>query len=98
MFNGQGTYSYPSGGRYEGDFESGKPHGKGTYTYNSGGKYVGEWKDDLREGRGTYTYPDGKIEEGIYKSHQLVEVLKTTEDKNIKKSIKIRLFRITTII
>ena len=79
--HGQGTFTWANGESYVGEFADHKFNGKGTYTYNSGGKYVGEWKDDLREGRGTYTYPDGKIEEGIYKSDQVVEVLKTTEDK-----------------
>ena len=44
--NGQGTYIYPNGEKYEGDWKNGKYHGHGTYSWSNGNKYVGEWKDD----------------------------------------------------
>ena len=43
--NGQGTYIYPNGEKYVGDWKNGKYHGQGTYTWSDGRKYVGEWKD-----------------------------------------------------
>ena len=65
-YTGQGTYTYASGSKYEGEFNEGKRNGQGTYTYASGSKYVGEWKDDKIHGQGTYTYADGDKYEGEF--------------------------------
>ena len=43
--HGEGTLTFPDGGKYVGEFKEGKIHGQGTYTYPDGEKYVGEWKD-----------------------------------------------------
>ena len=43
--DGQGTYIYPNGEKYVGDWKNGKYHGHGTYTWSDGRKYFGEWKD-----------------------------------------------------
>jgi hypothetical protein len=43
--HGQGSYTYPDGGKYEGEWKVGKNHGQGTFTFSDGGKYVGEFKD-----------------------------------------------------
>ena len=55
--NGQGTYTYPRGGKYVGVFKNGKRNGHGTYTFPDGRKYVGESKDGQWDGQGTITYP-----------------------------------------
>ena len=65
--NGQGTYTYPSGGKYVGEWKDGKRNGQGTYTYPSGNKYVGEYKDGKRNGQGTYTYSNGNKYAGGHK-------------------------------
>jgi len=43
--HGQGTYTYPDGGKYEGEWKDGKRTGQGTYTHSNGDKCVGENKD-----------------------------------------------------
>jgi len=58
--NGQGTYIYPNGEKYVGDWKNGKYHGHGTYSWSNGNKYVGEWKGGNLNGQGTYTFPDGR--------------------------------------
>ena len=58
--NGQGTFTYPDGREYIGEWKDGKKHGYGTMTSPDGSKYVGKWKDDKRDGQGTIIYPDGK--------------------------------------
>ena len=44
--DGTGTYSYPSGAKYIGDFQKGKMNGWGMCTYSNGSIYKGEWKNE----------------------------------------------------
>ena len=67
LFNGQGTYTYPSGREYSGQFSAGNFSGIGTMSWPDGTKYVGEFKDDKFNGQGTYTYPDGTKYVGEFK-------------------------------
>ena len=43
QIHGKGTFSYASGGVYDGEYKEGQKHGKGTYTWKDGTKFVGEW-------------------------------------------------------
>jgi hypothetical protein len=47
--NGQGTYTYPSGSQYIGEWKDGNRHGEGTYTYANGTK-EGFWITDKFKG------------------------------------------------
>ena len=68
--NGQGTYIYPNGEKYVGDWKNRKYHGHGTYTYPDGIMYVGEFKDGSENGQGTLTYSDGRKYEGEFKDEK----------------------------
>ncbi len=57
--NGQGTYVYPSGAKYIGEFRDGEIHGTGVCYYTDGSKYSGQWVHRFPEGKGTKTFPDG---------------------------------------
>jgi len=58
---GQGTFTWPDGEKYVGEWKDSKRTGQGTYTYTNGDKYVGEWNDSKRTGQGTFTYsPNGE--------------------------------------
>ena len=65
--NGQGTYTWPDGRKYVGQFKDGKAHGQGTFTWPGGQKYVGQYKDGKINGQGTYTWADGQKYVGLYK-------------------------------
>src|SRR6516225_8483883 len=54
-----GTYTFPDGRKYVGEYRDNKRNGKGTYTWPDG-KYVGEYRDGKENGRGTLTLPDGR--------------------------------------
>lgn len=43
MRNGQGTYFYSNGDRYEGGWRDNMRHGKGTFYDNDGSLYIGDW-------------------------------------------------------
>ena len=57
--NCYGTYTWPDGNKYVGEFKEDKRNGQGTFTFLNGSKYVGEFKDGKMQGQGTYTWVDG---------------------------------------
>ena len=60
-------------------------NGYGTYMWSDGSKYVGEHKDGKQHGHGTLTYADGRVEKGIWKNGQLLEL-----KEEMKKEMKFR--------
>ena len=44
-YHGQGTWTSPSGYKYDGEWKDGMRSGQGTETWSSGWKYVGEWRE-----------------------------------------------------
>jgi hypothetical protein len=67
--NGQGTYRYPDGSEYTGQFRNAKMHGEGTYTYaGRGEKYTGEWRNGVINGQGTYFYRSGNRYDGGWRN------------------------------
>lgn len=57
--DGKGTYVYPSGAKYIGEFKDGEIHGVGVCYYTDGSKYSGQWEHRYPSGRGTKTFADG---------------------------------------
>jgi hypothetical protein len=49
-----GTYEWPNGERYEGEWLNGNKHGKGTWTSKNGDKYMGEWDNSMAHGYGIH--------------------------------------------
>lgn len=66
--NGQGTYTYPDGSVYVGQWKNDKLHGQGTFTYSDGSVYVGQWEKSQRNGQGTFTRPSGSKYQGQWKN------------------------------
>lgn len=71
--NGKGTYVYPSGAKYVGDFKNGEINGVGVCYYTNGSKYSGEWRARFPEGKGTKTYSDGAKLTGLWKKGKPVD-------------------------
>ena len=67
-----GTYTYPDGEKYVGEWKDDKMYGQGTYAFASGDKYVGEYKEDKRHGQGTYTFVGGRKETGYFMNGDFV--------------------------
>ncbi|MBK9339038.1 MAG: hypothetical protein IPM98_21865 [Lewinellaceae bacterium] len=65
--DGKGTFVYPSGAKYIGDFKNGEIHGVGVCYYTDNSKYSGEWKNRYPDGKGTKTYSDGTKRTGCGK-------------------------------
>lgn len=69
---GQGTFAYPDGSKYEGQFAAGKFEGQGTFYFANGDKYVGQFKANYPHGQGTRTHPDGKVETGEWREGEFI--------------------------
>ena len=62
-----GTYTFPDGAKYVGEFRDGKQNGQGTYTFPNGEKYVGEFRDDKYNGNGAeYSLNGSTIRRGYW--------------------------------
>ena len=72
--NGYGTYTWPSGGKYVGEWKDGKRNGLGKYYASQNDKgndwiYIGEWKDNDRSGYGVifnYYGSDTPFPQGLW--------------------------------
>jgi len=65
--NGQGTFTWPDGQKYVGQWKDGNYDGQGTLTLADGQKYVGQFKDGNYDGQGTMTLADGQKYVGQFK-------------------------------
>jgi hypothetical protein len=66
--NGYGTYVFPSGEKYVGNWVNLKRKGFGTNYWVSGDWYRGDWLDDKKHGQGTYQYKNGDKYVGQYQN------------------------------
>ena len=72
--HGRGTFTYPNGDVFEGEWVSGwRADGFGVMRWSDGGQYEGEWKRDRRHGSGKMRYPNGDVFEGTWHSDARVD-------------------------
>ena len=57
--NGKGTFIWPNGDKYNGNWKNQKPHGLGTFKWVNGTKYIGDWELGIQNGQGTVTWANG---------------------------------------
>ena len=62
----EGTFTYPNGQVYIGQWEFLERNGRGTMKYADGRVYVSEFKSGLRHGKGIMTWPSGRRYEGEF--------------------------------
>lgn len=62
---GYGTYSFPSGNTYKGNFVNMKRQGQGAFYYAGGSMFEGEWNENNMVS-GTFTYNTGAQYIGTY--------------------------------
>ncbi len=62
---GFGTYQFPSGNKYVGNFKNKKREGQGTFFFSNGDTFEGTFLDNFQYS-GTYTYSSGAKYVGTY--------------------------------
>jgi serine/threonine protein kinase len=68
--DGRGTMIFPTGYRYEGEFQDGERNGCGTLTFENGRQYVGQFKDDQFNGVGEWILESGDRYVGEFKDNR----------------------------
>ncbi|MEL6637394.1 MAG: caspase family protein [Bacteroidota bacterium] len=66
-YDGRGTYVYPSGAKYQGQFRQGKINGEGVLYFSNGNRYSGQWVDHYRQGEGRLVFTNGDVYEGHFR-------------------------------
>eukprot|EP01117_Protostelium_nocturnum_P010304 TRINITY_DN3700_c4_g1_i1.p1 TRINITY_DN3700_c4_g1~~TRINITY_DN3700_c4_g1_i1.p1 ORF type:complete len:371 (-),score=103.09 TRINITY_DN3700_c4_g1_i1:154-1266(-) len=61
-----GSYRWPNGRSYRGEWKGLLRSGKGYYQWPDGRSYDGEWQQDKRHGKGLYAWNDGDYFEGTF--------------------------------
>lgn len=70
--NGQGTFAYPDGSRYDGQFVDGRLEGLGTWYFTNGDRYVGAFRGNFPHGKGTLYTEDGTVTSGEWREGEYV--------------------------
>ena len=62
-FNGSGSYRFPNGDIYSGEYKNGSQVGTGVYKWNNGDVYTGNFYNGYFDGYGLLKYASGQIDE-----------------------------------
>ena len=68
--DGIGTMVYPSGNRYDGEYQNGYRSGCGTFTFSNGRRYIGQFEADQFNGQGTWILENGERYIGEFKDNR----------------------------
>ena len=68
--DGKGTLIYPTGNRYDGQYENGQRQGCGTFTFANGRRYVGQHQADAFHGKGTWILENGERYIGTFENNK----------------------------
>ncbi|MDX1942764.1 MAG: caspase family protein [Saprospiraceae bacterium] len=70
--DGKGTFAYPDGSKYEGQFRNGKPEGKGIFFYINNDRYEGNFRAGFPHGNGTLFKTDGQNKAGLWRDGEYI--------------------------
>ena len=95
-----GTYYYPMGDIYEGEFKNNEKEGYGIFYYSDGTIYEGEWKSNYPEGYGILYCLSGNIYETEWKNRKLIRkrIFGSSWDPIYNGKIKVIFARILSLL
>ena len=67
-YNGNGTFLYLNGDKYQGQWKSGQMQGSGKYEYYNGDRYEGQFHFNKKDGTGTYVWKNKVSYTGQWKN------------------------------
>ncbi|MBL7828173.1 MAG: caspase family protein [Saprospiraceae bacterium] len=70
--NGAGTFAYPDGSKYEGNFVDGKFDGEGIFYFANGDVYTGHFKENYPDGAGVRVLKDKSEEAGEWRQGEFL--------------------------
>lgn len=70
---GTGTYQWPTGDKYVGQFVDYKIQGTGTYYWANGSRYEGQWVQNRQEGQGKLFLTNGMVQSGNWKGGKFMD-------------------------
>lgn len=79
--HGKGTYNWPDGNKYMGEYKKGKKHGWGVYSWASGKEYEGTWKNGVHDGFGFMkVHSKSEKKKGYWKDGEFVKWVEEQEE------------------
>ena len=67
--HGEGTFTWPDGRTYAGQFVNDRKEGHGVFTWSDGRTYEGGWKDGKQHGEGIYkSKGKGTARKGVWEN------------------------------
>ena len=69
--HGKGTYLWPNGDKYVGDWINDEATGQGIYYSREGWRYEGKFQNLVFHGAGTYYFANGKSKKGVWLNGKL---------------------------
>jgi hypothetical protein len=87
--HGVGTFTWPDGKKYIGEYVMDKKHGNGKYYWNDQKYYEGFWFNSKQHGEGI-SYNNGKLKKVIYRFGKRVRDFENEDKENmvIEKNIE----------
>ncbi len=67
-FEGEGSYKWPNGRIYEGQWKNNKMDGYGSFSFGDGRLYFGFFQNDWKSGLGSLKNQDGSSFNGFWKN------------------------------
>ena len=80
---GEGTFTWPTGEKYEGNFKDHKKSGYGIFTWQDGCQFKGNWERGLQNGLGVYFNAKGEFRQGEWKNGKRLKWMEASSDLNL---------------
>ena len=83
--HGEGTFTWPDGRKYSGQFVNDKKEGRGVFYWTDGRTYDGSWTDGKQHGEGVYRSVKGAARKGVWENGRRTRWLSETVVEEEKK-------------